>query len=235
VLAEAKPIEQPIEATSTPAEVPPAVETPAPSAPPPQPEPENEATLALRRQIEGLKQSAQLQHRQSAQAAMPQQPMTREQRLAAWHQQGGLSSEETAFFQKHGELLDFPEVTAHAVQLARRAGHERGTEAHLAAVKAAFDATMNQLQAQAEPMPTQSFDPPSPPARPATPSAMLSAPVSRTIPSGPGARPRGKVVLSPAEVEVARNSGISVEEYARQKLIYEGMRERGEYRDNRER
>ena len=104
------------------------------------------------------------------------------------------------------------------------------SEAHLAAVKEAFDQTIAHLQAQAADMPT----PPSPPAQSA-PSAMLSAPVSRMVPTGPGARPRGKITLSPSEVEAARISGLTVEQYAAEKLKYEGMRERGEYRDNRER
>jgi hypothetical protein len=67
------------------------------------------------------------------------------------------------------------------------------------------------------------------------PSSLVSAPVSRSIPSASGKRHQspGKVTLTPSEVEAARLSGISIEEYARQKLKYEGMRESGEYRDNR--
>jgi hypothetical protein len=62
VIAQDRPIEQPIETVTAPAEAPaPAVE---PSAPPPQQEPANDAAMALKRQIENLRQSEQAQRRQ---------------------------------------------------------------------------------------------------------------------------------------------------------------------------
>ena len=85
------PIEQPIE--SAPPE--------APTEPPaPQPEPSNDAALALQRQIEELRKSEEIQRQQAAHPAMPQQPTSREARLAAWQQHGGLSNDEVEFFQR---------------------------------------------------------------------------------------------------------------------------------------
>jgi hypothetical protein len=63
--------------------------------------------------------------------------------------------------------------------------------------------------------------------------SMVSAPVSREVPNGSGRRQSGKVTLTPAEQEMARVSGISIEEYAKQKLRYENLRETGQYRDQR--
>jgi hypothetical protein len=75
--------------------------------------------------------------------------------------------------------------------------------------------------------------PPPEPERPSTRPSIVSAPVSREVPNGSGRRQIGKVTLTPAEQEMARVSGISIEEYARQKLRYENLRETGEYRDQR--
>ena len=48
---------------------------------------------------------------------------------------------------------------------------------------------------------------------------MVSAPVSRDIPDATGRREsHRKITLTPQEIEMARVSNISVEEYARQKL-----------------
>ena len=198
-----------------------AAETPAPEVPPvpaelppaaAQPEPlrQDDATLALRRQIESMRQSEQAQRQQAAQP----QPMTREQRLEAWRQQG-LSDAESQFFQNHPAMLDHPELTNFAVHKAKEAGFERGTEGIFAAVETIFNANHPQAQAP-QPMPETPtfFEPPAP--RPAR--VGYSAPVSRSIPSGGSGRRSspGQVTLSPQEVEAARVSGISVEDYAKQ-------------------
>ena len=44
----------------------------------------------------------------------PQQPMSREQRLEAWRQQG-LSEAEMQFLQKHPEMVDHPQITSFAI------------------------------------------------------------------------------------------------------------------------
>ena len=212
-----------------------APETPAPEVPPlpadePQPEPpaqeplrQDDATLALRRQIESMRQSEQVQRQP--------QPVSREQRLEAWRQQG-LSDAETQFFQNHPAMLDNPELTNFAVHKAREAGFERGTEGIFAAVETIFSANMNQQAAEMPQQPAPTFTPPAP--RP--PRVGYSAPVSHSIPSGGSGRRStpGRVTLSPSEVEAARISGLSVEDYARQKIEYERQLSAGEYRDNRE-
>jgi hypothetical protein len=208
--------------------------------PPPAPS-HDDATLALQKQIEGLRRSEEFHRQQAAQAAMSPPQMTREQRLAAWRQHGGLSDAETAFFQRNSEMVDFPEITGFAVKQAQQAGLERGTDAHFDFVKKSFDAQLNHLQAQAadpavQPSaPTPQFFKPTPPGPAALKPSGFSAPVSRDVPSSSGQRLRPKqVTLTPAEVEAARIANISVEEYARQKVKYETMREDGSYRDNRD-
>ena len=142
-------------------------------------------------------------------------------------------------------MIDNVDVLAFAVNQANQAGHQRDTPAHYDAVKKIFDAHVEHLmreQAQAaQPaMPQaqetpQFFKPPSPRGAAPNPSARFSAPVSREIPTGSGRRPTpGKITLSPSEVEAARVSGISLEEYAKNKIEYQRQREAGEYRDGRD-
>jgi hypothetical protein len=67
-----------------------------------------------------------------------------------------------------------------------------------------------------------------PPERPRTP--IMSAPVSREAPSSDGRRvERGRVTLSRDEQEMAHRSGISIEEYAKQKMKLAQMRADGTY------
>ena len=91
-----QPTERPVESVSAAPEAP-AVdsqpEPPAQAEPQPEPQQQNDATLALKRQIENLRQSEKAQRQQ---AAMPAQPMSREQRLAAW-QAEGISPAEVEF------------------------------------------------------------------------------------------------------------------------------------------
>jgi hypothetical protein len=62
--------------------------------------------------------------------------------------------------------------------------------------------------------------------------SIVSAPVSRDVPSSDG-KPRGKVKLTAQEVEAARVSGITPEEYATQKLKYAEMKANGQYGEQR--
>ena len=74
---------------------------------------------------------------------------------------------------------------------------------------------------------------PEPPPRPTR--VQYSAPVSRDVPNSSGKRAsNGKVTLTPQEQEAARISGISLQEYAKQKLRKAEMVASGEYgEDNR--
>ena len=70
---------------------------------------------------------------------------------------------------------------------------------------------------------------PEPPRR-----VQVSAPVSREVPTSAGRRERSNsITLSPAEVQHARVAGITIEEYARQRLRLEAMKQSGEYGGDR--
>jgi hypothetical protein len=237
------PTEQPTghPTEAAPPEAPPAPPDNAPEPPaPPQPEPQpqhDDAALALQKQIANLKKSEQLQRQR---AAMPQQP-AREQKLALWRQTG-MSDGEADFLAKHPQMIDHADILAYAVGQANQV-HQRDTPAHYDAVKKIFDAHVEHLmreQAQAaqpamQPTaPTPAFFkvPPGPAARSApNPSSKFSAPVSREIPSGGSGKRHnpGKITLSAQEVEAARISGISPEEYAKQKIRKAEMIASGEY------
>ena len=76
------------------------VATEKPRRPEQVPQPtQDEAALALRKQVEALARSEAIQRQQAAQA-VPQQPPTREQKLAHWQSQGGMSEAEAAFFEE---------------------------------------------------------------------------------------------------------------------------------------
>ena len=71
---------------------------------------------------------------------------------------------------------------------------------------------------------------------PRSSSALYSAPVSRDIPDATGSRQSNrKITLTPQEVEMARVSNISIEEYGRQKLKLREMRASGEYSEDQRR
>lgn len=64
-------------------------------------------------------------------------------------------------------------------------------------------------------------------------NAIVSAPVSRDIPGSGGPRKNGKITLTASEVEAARVSGITPEEYAKQKIKRDEMIASGEYSTQR--
>ena len=218
----------------------PPTEQPTESAPPEavavektpeQPETKDETALALQGQIEELKRSEELQRQQTAVMQQPQ-PVTREQKIGAVAAVRAIG--EAHFLQRNPEMIDHPQITGFAVSQAEQAGYQRGSDGHFDAVKKIFDEQFNRPQAENPAMqPTPKLFRP-PPARSALkPSNFVSAPVSREVPTGSG-RPRGQVKLSPSEVEAARISGITLKQYAKEKLKYEGMKATGEYRDNRD-
>lgn len=161
------------------------------------------------------------------------QPPTRQQKLALWRS-SGMSEEESAFLQRNPEMIDFSELTGFAVRRAQQAGYQRGTNEFSDAVKKIFDANFSRPQGQAEspvmPQTPEFFRPPAPAAP--KEAYIVSAPVSRDVPGV--TRPRGRVTLSREEMEAARFSGLTPEEYAAQKQKYAEMRSDGSYRDERE-
>ena len=191
----------------------------------PQPD---EATLALQKQLADLRKSEQMQRefathvavQRAAQAApAPTLPAEPEDRIALWRQQG-LTPGDADFLAAHLELAAEPDLTRLASDEAAQ-HHERDTDAHRAATLEAFHRLQGQ-QAQARPVdPAGFFEPPEParsPAR-AEPSAMYSAPVSRTTSPGGYREPSPRQIrLTSEEAAMAAASGISETEYARQKL-----------------
>jgi hypothetical protein len=118
-------------------------------------------------------------------------------------------------------LIDRPDITQQAVAAALHAGLERGTPDFHTAVENNFNTLMGRVEAQATPAATPAFfqPPPSPAPAQASPSAMYSAPPSRSAPGGGYREPSpSQVRLSPEEMQIAAASGISDTEYARYKL-----------------
>jgi hypothetical protein len=203
-----------------PVEAAPEPQQPEPQPPPPpeQPPQQNDAAEALRRQIEALNQAQIVREQAEQQAAIAQQAAY--ERRQAW-------LETTRGAKDHREAL------GHIHRAALEAGFVDTSPEY-------FQFLESQLailqQPAEEPKPTPKFFKP-PPARSApNPSSLVSAPVSRNIPSGStGKRSSpGRITLTPSEVEAAKMSNVSIEEYARQKIEYERQRQSGEYRDNRD-
>ena len=199
----------------------------------------DEAALALKNQIAALRQSEELQRQQAQYLAQPQRPPTRDEKLASWHAQG-MTDAAVKFLHDNPMMVDADQLLAYSANEAKQQGHERGTEAFLPAVKDIFDTHLAHLQAQAQAeqqanpdmQPTPKFFQPPPPKPAPQPAPHYSAPVSRTVPGG-GPRPEfeqnpSRVHLSADEKIIAKNSGISEVEYAKQRIRMLGMKARGE-------
>jgi hypothetical protein len=189
---------------------------------PPSPD---EATLTLQKQIADLKKSEELQKQYALHlAAARAQPPTREQKLDMWRQQGA-DEADLQFLAENPQMVDMHDLTRAASGEAEQQGFERGTREHREATREIFHRHLGRQQAQpaapAEPAPASTpkfFEPP--PARsPAAPdrSAIVSAPVSRTVPGYREPSPR-QTKLSVEEQQIARASGISDVQYAQNKL-----------------
>jgi hypothetical protein len=134
-----------------------------------------------------------------------------------------MTDKKADFLRRHETMIDFPRSRLWQPMKRLQRGLKR-TAAYWQAIEQGFDKQMNRLRAQAEqvqPTPAIFAPPPAPqPRRPST-ASIVSAPVSRQ-PPGSEPRPvspeRMATTLSIAEQEVARNAGISLQEYARQKL-----------------
>ncbi len=172
----------------------------------------DEAALALKRQIEALRQSE----------AVQRQAAPREQLLHKWRSEG-MGQTEEHFLRANPGMIDNPQLTVLAANEAAQ-HHQRGTEAHRNATREIFH---RHLTPAAQPTPAF-FEPPPPPAPPVQ-SAMYSAPVSRSVPSGGYREPSpSSVRLTHEEQETARMSGISDIEYAKNKLRMEREKASGE-------
>ena len=197
-----------------------ANETPAPALAPKA----DDAAEALRKQLEALRRSETLQ--QQSQIAK----LTAQERRQDWIKNNPLA-------QQHYNTLNA--LHAEAIQ----AGHADTSPAYfdylndrleaLNGHAAAATQLVNEAQ-QLQQRATQSV----PQHRPASPSnqqrtSIVSAPVSREVPSSGGFRQAGKITLTAEQRESARISGISEAEYARQLSRLNDMKATGEYSDRR--
>ena len=186
----------------------------------PAPEPELDAAAeALKRQIDALRESENLQQQQQIamqaanerrQAWLESTPGAKENRdaLGRFHHAAltaGLADCSPSYF-------DFMESQLATLQQPTEAASRMGKE----------------MQERVERSRT-----PEPPPR--SSSVLYSAPVSRDVPTADGPRGNKRVTLTPQEVEMARVSNISVEEYGRQKLKLREMRASGEYSEDQRR
>ncbi len=198
------------EVPSIPAELPPDPPQPVPPA-------SDDATAALRAQIDGLRQSESLRKQQQQQ--MHDAMHAAKGRRDAW-------LESTPGAKQNIEALGhFHHAAIHGGLIDASPEYFRFLEDQLAA--------FHQQQEPAVPQPTPEFF--TPPPAPRSARVAYSAPVSRDVPTSNGRRPiPGKITLSPSEVEHARVSGLTPEEYAKQLLRYREALADGSYRDNRE-
>src|SRR5262245_39992895 len=189
----------------------------------------DEAANALRKQISELRRVEELQQMQRQIANIHLLPL--DQKIEIW-KANGLSDVEADFIREHPHIADHPRLSNYFEQKALDDGHERDSPEYFAAVKSNFEEQMRQMQAQAAQTAPEYFRPPAPKSQPASPRASAmnySAPVSREAPtSGPRIETNpSQVRLSAEEVEIAKASGISLTEYARQKLRLEAEKRSG--------
>jgi hypothetical protein len=184
--------------------------------------PEDDASLALRKQIDGANRSEQIQ-RERQQAAMLAHAAN-ERRMSWLQSTPGAKENAQALGRIHYDALNSglvdtsPEYFSYLEQRLAELQQPTTAATHLA----------QEMQMRA----AQDRAAPPPPAEPKR-SPVYSAPVSRDVPSiGSGRRQsNSRITLTPQEVEMARISGVSLDTYAREKLRLAQMRADGTYAD----
>jgi hypothetical protein len=184
-----------------------SVETDAPPAPE---TPTNDATEALKLQIGALRQSETIKQQHAAMQAA-------EERRQHWLVSTPGARENVA------ALGAFHHAALNAGLVDTSPEYFSFMQSQLANLQQPATAATH----MADEMQARFARAPEPPPRPSR--VAYSAPVSRDIPSSNGKRSPGKVTLSAQEVEAARISGISPEEYAKQKIRKAQMVATGEY------
>jgi hypothetical protein len=203
----------------------------------------DEASEALKRQLQHLHASEALQRahvERMAQMAAPAPtlPAEPEARIALWRAHG-LSDEDASYLQERPEMVQYPMITKAAYAATLQSGAERDSPAFAQTMEGNFAALLNQAQAQAQPAPASTFfEPSESPRLPATEHdrrvSIVSAPVSRTVPSGEtGYRPARQITLTAQEQEFARIAGISDVEFAKQKQKLILAKANGDYGERR--
>jgi hypothetical protein len=188
---------------------PPPTPPPAPITPPS----ETGAEQALLAQLNALRQSESLQqqHHQQQQA---------EGRRRDWLQNNPLAQQHYAALNNlHGEAV--------------QAGHADTSDGYFSFLNDRLAALHTERPAangvrlieemQQRAAPAQSAP------QPRQRTNIVSAPVSREVPTASGSRDGGKITLSNEQKEAAKIAGITETEYARQLLRLNGMKASGEY------
>jgi hypothetical protein len=232
-----------------------AAKLPEPVTEPPPPEmPEKTespadvaAKTALKQRLREMEQAETLQqqhtvqhHQRMAAEPQPQQPPTFEETIAH------LPERVQRWYRGNPEFLTNPEKAAqiqYAHHVARREVGEEGTEPYFARMEAMLGiAPRANGQAQRRPGPIESRPPvtapapryEAPPRQQQRSAVPISAPPTREVPSMASGRvPSRRVPLTAEQIEIAKASGISVEEYERQLLKMEALKRAGAIQDGR--
>jgi hypothetical protein len=192
---------------------------PAPAAIPATEKMQSEASTALKRQAEALHRAESLQQQQHVAAAV-------QHRRAEWLAANPLA-------QRNVDVLD----GFHREALQQ--GHADLSDDYFNYLNDRL-ATLDQQPPPPEQHPlidemqlraAQNHPPPPAPERVRT--NIVSAPVSREVPSASGSRSNGKITLTPQHLEAARIAGVTPAEYGKQLLRLREMQASGEYSDRR--
>lgn len=147
----------------------------------------------------------------------PQQPRTTEELIASWR----LPPAEDRWAREHPEYIEdrkMLELLGTVTAGLRNRGVEPGHADFIPQLEAGIEFFTNGGHVKQE---TQRK------------TSIVSAPVSREVPSASGARTSGKITLTAEQREAARLSGITEAEYARQLAKLNQMKANGEYGERR--
>jgi hypothetical protein len=179
-------------------------------------------TLALKKQIDDLRKSEDVQRTLAQHQHQPQQ-LTAEQIL-----------QQTAYcaHQRATELGFQPNTPAHTTAAQRIFHAWLGTPESESATAHHPEPSAHHPEPPAEEKPAPFFAP-STPAEESHRASIISAPVSREAPSSGGYRRSSQVTLSREEKEYAKLSGVTEVEYAKQKQRLAEAKDAGLYGEKR--
>ena len=170
-------------------------------------QPADEAGEALKRQLQTLRASEDLQRRHAQQMAQRQQ-MTRVEFLRSQ----GLTKAEAEFFDQREDMMANQQQASEAAAEALAAGIERDSPEFFQAVEEGFAKRLDALNQRAAEQPAPAFFAPKPspaPERPG-PASYVSAPVSRREVGSRGPVNPRQIKLTPEEQQIAAASGIQM-------------------------
>jgi hypothetical protein len=180
-----------------------------------------DASVALQKQVEALRQSEQAAKDRAA-------PETRADIVKRW-KANGLSDAQEAFLNQNLHMADVPHLLEAATAYARHRGHAEDSPDFFEAVKTYHDKHMSPPEPEFEPPSRSSRDYSTDSDAPVR-ASIVSAPVSRTVPGGYSDSSRSnKVTLSAEEKDIANRMGMSLNDYAAGKLDMQQRKERGEF------